>query len=126
LEVLVSLNDALENFNHSLDTIPFALGFEEVDRRSFIVEIRSSWLEKTTDKEDFKELFIVPEEFEGGTSLNKFGNEGFGSRRGRDEGEVDKKRVSEGYLSVSFPTYVHGTHPLAQTWRRLELVAFSA
>jgi hypothetical protein len=45
LKVLVSLNDALENFNHSLDTIPFALGFEEVDWRSFVVEVGPSRLE---------------------------------------------------------------------------------
>jgi len=47
-------------------------------------------LEKTTDKEDFEELFIVSKEFKCGTSLNEFSDKRFGGRGGRDEGEVDK------------------------------------
>jgi hypothetical protein len=50
LKVLVSLNYAFKYFDHSLDSIPITLGLEQVDGRSLIIEIRSSWLEQTTDE----------------------------------------------------------------------------
>lgn len=48
--------------------------------RSLVVEIGASGLKQTADKEDFKELFVVSQEFEGGAGLDELVDEGVDGR----------------------------------------------
>jgi hypothetical protein len=87
-------------FGRHSDTISIASIYADPRVLFFCgVEVRSSRLEQTAGKVDFKELFRVFEELEGRSCENELGDDLIDRRRRGKGVEMNEKSVSESYTS---------------------------